>query len=223
MTRGTSASRGYFVTGTDTGVGKTRVAVALVHALRAQGLRVAVMKPVAAGCAPGMPNEDVSALIEAANVAADIDDVNPYRFAAAIAPHIAAAQMGVRIELDRVGDAYTRLAARADAVVVEGAGGWRVPLGEDEDMDDLAARLGLPVLLVVGLRLGCLNHALLTADAIVRRGLPWAGWVGNVIDPAMACLEDNLAALHRRLPGPCLGVAPWEPGPLTRSHWRLGV
>jgi dethiobiotin synthetase len=223
MTRGTSASRGYFVTGTDTGVGKTRVAVALVHALRAQGLRVAVMKPVAAGCAPGMPNEDVSALIEAANVAADIDDVNPYRFAAAIAPHIAAAQMGVRIELDRVADAYTRLAARADAVVVEGAGGWRVPLGEDEDMDDLAARLGLPVLLVVGLRLGCLNHALLTADAIVRRGLPWAGWVGNVIDPAMACLEDNLAALHRRLPGPCLGVAPWEPGPLTRSHWRLGV
>lgn len=214
---------GYFVTGTDTCVGKTRVAVALVHALRAQGLRVAVMKPVAAGCAPDVPNEDVSALMQAANVAADIDDVNPYRFDAAIAPHIAAAQMGVRIELDRVADAYTRLAARADAVVVEGAGGWRVPLGEDEDMDDLAARLGLPVLLVVGLRLGCLNHALLTADAIVRRGLPWAGWVGNVIDPAMACLEDNLAALHRRLPGPCLGVAPWEPGPLTRSHWRLGV
>lgn len=223
MTRGTSVSRGYFVTGTDTGVGKTRVAVALVHALRAQGLRVAVMKPVAAGCAPGLPNEDVSALIGAANVAADIDDVNPYRFAAAIAPHIAAAQAGVRIDLDRVARAYARLAARADAVVVEGAGGWRVPLGEDADMADLAAHLGLPVLLVVGLRLGCLNHALLTADAIVRRGLPWAGWVGNVIDPAMACLEDNLATLQQRLPGPCLGVAPWEPGRLTGSRWRPDV
>ncbi len=214
---------GYFVTGTDTGVGKTRVAVALVHALRAQGLRVAVMKPVAAGCAPDVPNEDVSALMQAANVAADIDDVNPYRFDAAIAPHIAAAQAGVRIELDRVADAYARLAACADAVVVEGAGGWRVPLNEREDMADLAVRLGLPVLLVVGLRLGCLNHALLSADAVVRRGLPWAGWVGNVIDPAMACVEENLAALHRRLPGPCLGVAPYEPERGDGSHWRPGV
>lgn len=212
--------RGYFVTGTDTGVGKTRVAVALVHALRAQGLRVAVMKPVAAGCAPGAPNEDVRALMQAANVAADVNDVNPYRFEAAIAPHIAAVQAGVRIELDRVAAAFARLAARADTVVVEGAGGWRVPLNGREDMADLAVRLGLPVLLVVGLRLGCLNHALLTADAAIRSGVPWAGWIGNVIDPAMACLEDNLAALHERLPGPCLGVAPCEPGQVAVSRWR---
>lgn len=214
---------GYFVTGTDTGVGKTRVAVALVHALRAQGLRVAVMKPVAAGCAPGVPNEDVSALMQAANVAADINDVNPYRFAAAIAPHIAAAQAGVRIELNRVADAYVRLAACADAVVVEGAGGWRVPLNEREDMADLAVRLGLPVLLVVGLRLGCLNHALLTADAVVRRGVPWAGWIANAIDPVMACAEENLATLHRHLPGPCLGVAPYEPEQVAGAPWRPDV
>ncbi len=218
-----SAPRGYFVTGTDTGVGKTRVAVALVHALRARGLRVAVMKPVAAGCAPGLPNPDVSALMRAANVAADADEVNPYRFERAIAPHVAAAQANVRIELDNVAAACARLAARADAVVVEGAGGWRVPLGEREDMADLAARLGLPVLLVVGLRLGCLNHALLTADAVVRHGLPWAGWVGNAIDPAMACVDDTLAALRRRLPGPCLGVAPYESGHLAGSRWRPSV
>ena len=149
---------GYFVTGTDTGVGKTRVAVALVHALRAQGLRVAVMKPVAAGAAPGALNEDVAALMQAANVAADLRDVNPYCFEPAIAPHVAAEQAGVRIDLDVIAAAFTRLAAHADAVVVEGAGGWRVPLNDTEDMADLAARLGLPVVLVVGLRLGCLNQ-----------------------------------------------------------------
>ena len=211
---------GYFVTGTDTGVGKTRVAVALVHALRAQGMRVAVMKPVAAGCAPDVPNEDVSALMRAANVTADVNDVNPYRFEVAIAPHIAAAQAGVRIELDRVANAFARLATGADTVVVEGAGGWRVPLNDREDMADLAVRLGLPVLLVVGLRLGCLNHALLTADAVIRSGVPWAGWIANAIDPAMARVEENLAALHDRLPGPCLGVVPYAPGQADAAQWR---
>jgi dethiobiotin synthetase len=199
-------ARGVFVTGTDTGVGKTRVAVALVHALRARGLRVAVMKPVSAGSAAGELNEDVVALLQAANVAADVRDVNPYAFAPAIAPHLAAQQAGVRIELDSIAAAYARLAAKADVVVVEGAGGWRVPLNEREDMADLAQRLELPVLLVVGLRLGCLNHALLTAESIANRRLPWAGWVGNHIDPAMVMAAENVAALHARLPGPCLGV-----------------
>jgi len=199
-------ARGVFVTGTDTGVGKTRVAVALVHALRARGLRVAVMKPVSAGSAAGELNEDVVALLQAANVAADVRDVNPYAFAPAIAPHLAAQQAGVRIELDSIAAAYSRLAAKADVVVVEGAGGWRVPLNECEDMADLAQRLGLPVVLVVGLRLGCLNHALLTAESIANRRLPWAGWVGNHIDPAMVMAAENVAALHARLPGPCLGV-----------------
>jgi len=200
------SARGLFVTGTDTGVGKTRVAVALIHALRAQGLSVAAMKPVSAGNAPGGLNEDVVALLQAANVPADLCDVNPYAFAEPVAPHIAGQQAGVRIELTVIAEAYSRLAAAADMVVVEGAGGWRVPLNEREDMADLAQRLGLPVVLVVGLRLGCLNHALLTAESIARRQLPWAGWVGNHIDPAMDCQAENVAALRARLPGPCLGV-----------------
>lgn len=202
-------ARGLFVTGTDTGVGKTRVALALVHALRTRGLRVAVMKPVSAGSAAGEPNEDVVALLQASNVAADLDDVNPYAFADPVAPHVAAQQAGVRIELAVVARAFARLAAAADAVVVEGAGGWRVPLNEREDMADLAQALGLPVVLVVGLRLGCLNHALLAAESIAGRQVPWAGWVGNHIDPAMAQAAANLAALRVRLPGPCLGVQPF--------------
>lgn len=203
------SARGLFVTGTDTGVGKTRVAVALIHALRMRGLRVAAMKPVSAGHAPGELNEDAAALQQAADVVTDVRDLNPYAFEPAIAPHIAAEQAGVRIELDRVAEAYSRLAAAADVVVVEGAGGWRVPLNEHEDMADLAQRLGLPVVLVVGLRLGCLNHALLTAESVARRRLPWGGWVGNHIEAAMPKAAENIAALHARLPGPCLGVQPF--------------
>jgi len=208
-------SRGFFVTGTDTGVGKTRVAVALIHALRAQGLRVAAMKPVSAGNEPGQLNEDVVALMQAANVAADVSDVNPYAFAEPIAPHIAAQQAGVKIEIALIAEAYARLAAMADVVVVEGAGGWRVPLNEHEDMADLAQRLGLPVVLVVGLRLGCLNHAVLTAESVLSRDVRWAGWVGNHIDPTMAQQAKNLAALHVRLPEPCLGVQHFMPAPVA--------
>ncbi len=200
------SARGLFVTGTDSGVGKTRVTVALIHALRARGLRVAGMKPVSAGQAPGQVNDDVAALLQAANVAAELDDVNPYAFMEPIAPHIAAHEAGVRIDLARIAGACARLAARADWVVVEGAGGWRVPLNASEDMADLARTLGLPVVMVVGMRLGCLNHALLTAESIIRSGVPWAGWIGNVIDPGMAQLAANLEALRARLPGPCLGV-----------------
>ena len=203
-------ARGLFVTGTDTGVGKTRVAVALIHALRAQGLRVAAMKPVSAGSEPGELNEDVTALLQAANVAADIRDVNPYAFDQPVAPHIAAAQAGVRIELAVLTAAYSRLAAAADVVVVEGAGGWRVPLNEAEDMADLAQMLGLPVVLVVGLRLGCINHALLTVEAITARGLQIAGWVANRIDPAMLRFEENLATLQALIPEPLLGVVPHD-------------
>jgi len=202
---------GLFVTGTDTGVGKTRVAVALIHALRAQGLRVAAMKPVAAGSEPGELNDDVTALLQAANVSADLCDVNPYSFVPPIAPHLAAQQAGIRIELPVIVAAYARLAAAADVVVVEGAGGWRVPLNERDDMADLAQRLGLPVVLVVGLRLGCLSHALLAAESITKRQLPWAGWVANHVDPTMACQDENIAALHARLPGPCLGVQHFLP------------
>lgn len=209
---------GLFVTGTDTGVGKTRVAVALIHALRAHGLRVAAMKPVAAGCVPGELNDDVSALLQAANVAADLRDINPYSFEPPIAPHLAAQQAGVRIELPVIVAAYARLAAAADVVVVEGAGGWRVPLNDREEMADLAQALALPIVLVVGLRLGCLNHALLTAESIAHRQLPWAGWVGNQIDPAMACKEANLDALRVRLPAPCLGVQGFSAEPIQDAN-----
>ncbi len=211
-------ARGLFVTGTDTGVGKTRVAVALVHALRARGLQVAVMKPVSAGSVAGELNEDVAALLQASNVASDLDDVNPYAFADPVAPHIAAQQAGVRIELAVVAQAFARLAGAADVVVVEGAGGWRVPLNDREDMADLAQALGLPVVLVVGLRLGCLSHALLTAESIAGRQLPWAGWVGNHIDPAMAQQAANLDALRTRLPGPCLGVQAFAGDPVSSTN-----
>lgn len=224
------SARGLFVTGTDTGVGKTRVAVALIHALRAHGLRVAAMKPVSAGSAVGELNEDVAALVQAANADVDVRDVNPYAFAEPVAPHIAAKSLGVRIDLEVIAEAYARLAAAADVVVVEGAGGWRVPLNEHEDMADLALRLGLPVVLVVGLRLGCLNHALLTAESIALRRVPWAGWVGNHIEPAMQLAAENLVALHTRLPGPCLGVQGFlvreglvvnMPQWLTLPHWLV--
>ncbi len=216
------SARGLFVTGTDTGVGKTRVAVALIHALRAHGLRVAAMKPVSAGCAPGELNEDVVALMRAANVDADVRDVNPYAFAEPVAPHIAAAVAGIRIDLDVIATAYARLAVQADAVVVEGAGGWRVPLNECEDMADLAQRLGLPVVLVVGLRLGCLNHASLTVESILHRRLPWAGWVGNQVEPTMQQASQNVAALQRLLPGPCLGIQEFSDGnalPQNVQRW----
>jgi dethiobiotin synthetase len=196
-------TRGIFVAGTDTGVGKTFVAVSLLRALGASGFKVVGMKPVAAGIEPrASMNADVAALIAAANVMAPQSDVNPYSFAPPIAPHLAARVAGVDLDLARIAASYTRLAALADRLVVEGAGGVLVPLGMRTDMLDVPARLGLPVLLVVGIRLGCLNHALLSALAIAARGLRLAGWVANRIEPAMAEADANVAALAERLPGP---------------------
>lgn len=219
--------KGIFITGTDTGVGKTHVSVALIHALRAQGLRVAAMKPVAAGTEQHggvMINEDVAALTAAANVDADPRWVNPYLFAPPIAPHIAAAQAGLAIDLKVIVDAYFRLAEMADVVVVEGVGGFRVPLNATQDTADLTVALGLPLLLVVGLRLGCLNHALLTAEAIAHRALRWGGWVGNHIDPAMDAQAENVLALRHRLPHPCLGIQPYcaDSNP-PATDWLDGV
>jgi len=208
----------FFVTGTDTGVGKTHVAAALLRAFAARGLRAVGMKPVAAGAQPGQPNEDVLALRAAGNVDAPLADINPYCFLPPIAPHIAAGEVGVDIDFGTLAAAHARLAMRADVVVVEGAGGWRVPLGAEGDMADLAARLGGAVILVVGLRLGCLNHAVLTAEAIRARGLPWAGWVANRIDPDMARAEENLATLRGILPGPCLGELDYCPACDTQGQ-----
>jgi dethiobiotin synthetase len=207
-------TRGWFVAGTDTGVGKTRVAVALVRAMRAAGVRVAGMKPVAAGIEPGATvNADVAALAQADGLALPLRDRNPYGFADAIAPHLAARDEGVAIDLAAIAAAWSRIADVADTIVVEGAGGVLVPLGQDLDMLDVARRLRLPVLLVVGVRLGCLNHALLSSRAIRDRGLQFAGWVANRIDPAMARGDDNVAELAARLPAPLWDDVPWNTEP----------
>ena len=204
-------TRGIFVTGTDTGVGKTRVAVALLRGLAADGVRAIGMKPVAAGTLSGEArNADVTALIDAAGVAAEIADINPFSYPQPIAPHLAAARQGTGIDVETIAVAYTRLAARSEAVVVEGAGGALTPLSERTDMLDIAARLGLPVLLVVGVRLGCLNHALLTAQAIRARGLELAGWVANRIDPAMPEVAANVATLARMLAAPLIADLAWQ-------------
>jgi len=199
---------GYFITGTDTGVGKTLICCALLHGFAALGKSVIGMKPVAAGAVhgpAGLVNDDVALLRAASNVDAPLALVNPYCFEPPIAPHLAAEQAGVVIDLAIIAAAFERLAAVADIVIVEGVGGFCVPLNFGEDSADLAQRLGLPVILVVGLRLGCLNHALLTAHSIRAHGLTLAGWIANRIDPAMAAAERNVAALAERLAAPLLG------------------
>lgn len=207
-------TRGLFVTGTDTGVGKTRAAAGLIVALRRCGWRVAGMKPVASGCETtpgGLRNADALALQAASGLDLPYEWVNPYAFAPAIAPHIAAAEVGRLIRFAVITEAFERLARKADCTVVEGVGGWRVPLGPDGDVAALARRLQLPVVLVVGLRLGCLNHAALTADAIRRSGLALLGWVASAVDGNLARLQENLAALADVLPEPCLGILPHQP------------
>ena len=201
----------FFVTGTDTGVGKTWVSCALIHAFKARGLSVAGMKPVASGgelTPQGWRNEDALALQRAANVTADYHIVNPYCFQPPVAPHLAARQAGVSIQLSVLQQAYRQLTGRADIVVVEGAGGWRVPLEPSGYLSDFPEAQGMQIVLVVGLRLGCLNHAVLTAEAIRSGPCKLVGWIGNSIDPAFALLTENLQTLTERLPVPCLGVLP---------------
>lgn len=207
----------WFVTGTDTEVGKTFVACALLHALRRDGSTALGMKPVAAGFDAAGKNEDVEQLIAASSLLAPPALVNPYAFRAAIAPHIAAAEEGRTIELANIVAAFEQLRGLADAVLVEGVGGFCVPLGADLDTADLAVALDLPMILVVGMRLGCINHALLSAQAIAARGLQLAGWVANRIDPAMARFEENLAALQERIDAPLLGVVPYGATPETAA------
>jgi len=204
-------SEGWFVTGTDTGVGKTVVSCALLHTLRARGMRAVGMKPVASGCErthEGMINEDVEALLRAGDPTATRDDISIHRFEPPIAPHLAAALADTRIDIDAIVRSHQALAARFDAVVVEGAGGWLVPLGDARSFADLAQALRLPVVLVVGMRLGCINHALLSAESILQRGVPLAGWVANSIDPEMACLQENVDTLRARIDAPLLGIIP---------------
>ena len=214
-----------FVIGTDTEVGKTRISAALLHMLKRNGFLSAGFKPVAAGTSliDGLwVNEDVRALREASALALSDAEVCPFQFEAACAPHIAAALQGLAIDRDAILRSAQTLAARADVLVVEGVGGFRVPLGDDWDSADLACDLKLPVVLVVGLRLGCINHALLTAEAVRARGLSLAGWIGNSVSPGMPWLNENVTTLQRRFQKqniPCWGTVPWlaEPTPAAVS------
>ncbi|NWB93409.1 dethiobiotin synthase [Pseudomonas agarici] len=202
----------YFITGTDTDVGKTTIAAGLLHAAQAAGLSTAAGKPVASGCEvtpKGLRNADALALLAECSVALSYAEVNPLAFEPAIAPHLAAREAGVGLTVQSLlVPMRAVLAKNADFTVIEGAGGWRVPLADQANLSDLAQGLGLPVILVVGVRLGCISHALLTAEAIVRDGLQLAGWVANIIDPKTSRLEENLATLTERLPAPCLGRVP---------------
>ena len=203
-------NQGFFVTGTDTEVGKTVISVGLINQLQQQGLRVVAMKPVASGCemtAQGLRNEDALALQAAADIKVAYEQVNPYAFAPAIAPHIAAQQADTEIDLQRLADVYQQLQQQADATVVEGAGGWLVPLNDNQTIADLAVQIKLPVVLVVAIKLGCINHALLTAQSIRSSGLELAGWVANDFlgDSQNEAIID---AINSRIGAPCLGVVP---------------
>ncbi|MBA6064432.1 dethiobiotin synthase [Pseudomonas mosselii] len=206
-------SQAYFIAGTDTDVGKTTIAAGLLHASRQLGLSTLAAKPVASGCvvtAKGLRNSDALALIDESSVKLPYEAVNPFAFEPAIAPHVAAREAGVALSVPALRDAMQQvLAQHADFTLIEGAGGWRVPLSDHANLSDLAIALKLPVILVVGVRLGCINHALLSAEAIARDGLQLAGWVANIVDPRTSRLEENLSSLAERLPAPCLGRVPW--------------
>jgi len=204
--------RAWFITGTDTGVGKTLVSAALLTALARTGRRVVGMKPVASGCDEtphGLRSADAEVLRAAGNVAADYEDINPYTFATPTAPHLAAAASGVQIDIATIRAHYARLAARADTVVVEGVGGWLVPINRNQTMADVVQALELPVILVVGMRLGCLNHALLTQRVIAASGCRLVAWVANRIEDNV--LEGYVDALTDYLGAPCLGILPSIP------------
>lgn len=203
----------YFVTGTNTGVGKTLVTSALLAAARQRGLRTAGLKPVAAGCEmtnDGLRNDDALALLSQTSLPLSYDQVNPVALAPAIAPHIAADQEGRRLSADRLaGFCRGTMMQSVDLLLIEGAGGWRVPLNERETFADLVKILQLPVILVVGMELGCINHALLTAEAVRRDGLTLAGWVANRVAPEMPCYEENLHSLQQWLGCPMMGQLPY--------------
>ncbi len=204
-------ARGFFITGTDTEVGKSWCTAGVMTKLHQQGLSVVGMKPVASGCeqtADGLRNEDALLIQRHSSVDVDYEQINPYPFLPAIAPHLAAEQSAQRIKLGKIVERFIKLKAQADTIVVEGVGGWLVPLNEEETVADLAVALKLPVLLVVGMRLGCINHALLSADAIRASGCQLAGWIANGVSEQMAQQQATIDAIAQRIDTPLLGVVP---------------
>ena len=205
-------ARGFFITGTDTDVGKTTVALGLMAAFKEAGLTVAAFKPVSAGCIQtenGLRNDDAVQLMQKASVNLPYDVVNPYAFEPAIAPHIAAAEHYIEINLDVIVKAYQKISAKVDIVIVEGAGGWLVPINDNETMADVAKVLDLDVVTVIGIRLGCLNHALLTSQSITASGLNHRGWIANHLAIATERATENITALRARIPAPLLDEVPY--------------
>lgn len=203
----------YFITGTDTDAGKTVVTSGLLAAAEKQGLKALALKPVAAGCEmtdEGLRNQDALTLMDAATIELPYEQVNPYALAPAIAPHIAAREAGIRMTIDRL-SGYCRgaLMKKHDLALIEGAGGWRVPLNDREFFSGLPKALNTPVIMVVGMKLGCINHSILTVESILRDGMTLAGWIANRVDANMSCYDENLQTLKSIIPAPCLGDVPW--------------
>jgi dethiobiotin synthetase len=204
-------AQGLFITGTDTECGKTEVTLGLMQLLQSKGRMVIGMKPIASGAnvtVEGLRNEDALRIQQQASESIPYDQVNPFAFEPPMAPHLAAREAGAEIDFERIFSIYHQLAVGQKLVLVEGVGGWRVPLGSQGGVSDLAAQLNLPVVLVVGLKLGCINHALLTAESILSRGLKLAGWVANTVDPEMLAPGGNLDTLRELIDAPLLGVVP---------------
>ena len=204
-------SSGYFITGTDTECGKTEITLGLMQILQNRGKAVLGMKPVASGAEltmDGLRNEDALRIQRHCSAPVPYELVNPYAFEPPVAPHLAAEMAEQEINFKLIQECYERLTTMTDQVLVEGVGGWRVPLGVDGDVSDLARALNLPIILVVGMKLGCINHALLSVEAIKSDGLTIAGWVANIMDPKMLELEANLETLRGAIAAPCLGVVP---------------
>lgn len=205
--------KGLFVAGTDTGVGKTEISLALIKLFQAKGVRINAMKPVSSGCHISrqgiLVNEDALQLQQVSTHRFDLQNINPYAFEPAIAPHIAAREANVNICLNHIKSEYYKISEQSDLVLVEGVGGWNVPLGAQKTMQDLVQALDLSVILVVGMRLGCLNHAILTYQAIINAGLSCVAWVANVTDSHMLRVKENFNYLREQLDCPCLGLIPY--------------
>jgi len=213
-------SQAYFIAGTDTDIGKTYIACALLEGFASLGKQTAAMKPIACGCdntATGLRNEDALRLQQAASIDQPYEQVNPYALSPPIAPHLAAQLSRISFDFNRIETIYAQLAAKADITIVEGIGGWMVPLSDNTSSADLVQQLGLPVILVVGIRLGCLNHALLTTQSIQAQGCRLAGWVANIIDPEGLYIEENINSLKQRINAPLLGQVPWDKNANART------
>lgn len=226
------ATNTFFITGTDTDVGKTVIASAMLVAANNRGLSTVACKPVAAGCRQteeGLRNDDALSLQQCMSLSLPYEQVNPVALEPAIAPHIAATQIGKRLQAERlVGFCQAVLMQRADLAIVEGAGGWRVPLNASQTLADLAKTLQIPVVMVVGIKLGCINHALLTSEAIANDGLHLAGWVANQTQPDMACANENISTLRSMIAAPCLGEVPFLESPTSAAvapflNWDLVI